>query len=92
MAHLFLWGLLLAPPVAKWCLPNAWLRTPQIDAGFALVVVAGLLVGVGTRMGTGCTSGHGICGLGRLSKRSLVATLMFMLSGFATVFVMRHVV
>lgn len=87
----FLFGLLLAPPVAKLCLPSDWLTTPKIDANFAMVVLAGLLVGVGTRMGTGCTSGHGICGLGRLSTRSLVATLSFMLSGFATVFVLRHV-
>lgn len=87
----FLWGLMLAPPIAKLCLPNNWLTTPTIDASFGTVVVAGLLVGLGTRMGTGCTSGHGICGLGRLSMRSLVATLSFMLSGFATVFVLRHV-
>lgn len=86
----FFLGLLLAPPVAKLCLPTHWLTTPTIDASFAMVWVAGLLVGVGTRMGTGCTSGHGICGLGRLSMRSLVATLSFMLSGFATVFVLRH--
>ena len=55
-----------------------------------LVVVAGLLVGYGTRMGSGCTSGHGVCGLSRLSPRSLVATLSFMGAGFAIVFVMRH--
>jgi uncharacterized membrane protein YedE/YeeE len=56
-----------------------------------LVVVAGLLVGIGTRYASGCTSGHGVCGLSRLSARSLVATLSFMGAGFATVFVMRHV-
>ncbi len=88
----FLLGLLLAPPVAKLCFPSEWLTAPRVDASFAAVVLAGLLVGVGTRMGTGCTSGHGICGLGRLSTRSLVATLSFMLSGFVTVFVLRHVV
>lgn len=86
----FLAGLLLAPPVAKLFVPTDWLTTPTMDASFATVVVAGLLVGMGTRMATGCTSGHGICGLGRLSARSLVATLSFMLSGFATVFVLRH--
>jgi uncharacterized membrane protein YedE/YeeE len=56
------------------------------------VVVAGLLVGFGTRLGSGCTSGHGVCGLSRLSPRSLVATLMFMASGFLTVFVLRHLI
>jgi uncharacterized membrane protein YedE/YeeE len=53
-------------------------------------LVAGLLVGVGTRYGAGCTSGHGVCGISRLSPRSLVATLAFMASGFATVYVLRH--
>ena len=55
-----------------------------------MVVVAGLLVGVGTRYGAGCTSGHGVCGLSRLSPRSLVATLAFMGAGFAIVFIVRH--
>lgn len=87
----FLLGLLLAPPVAKLCFPDAWLGLPSVEASFGWVILAGLLVGLGTRMGTGCTSGHGICGLGRLSTRSLVATVSFMLSGFVTVFVMRHV-
>ena len=63
----------------------------QIDAGYAALVVAGLLVGVGTRYGVGCTSGHGVCGLSRLSLRSLAATATFMGAGFATVFVLRHV-
>jgi uncharacterized membrane protein YedE/YeeE len=63
---------------------------PRIDATPALLVVAGLLVGWGTRYGSGCTSGHGVCGLSRMSPRSLVATLAFMGTGFATVFVMRH--
>ena len=62
----------------------------QIDADYAALVVAGLLVGVGTRYGSGCTSGHGVCGLARLSPRSLVATVAFMVAGFATVFVTRH--
>ena len=62
-----------------------------ISAGPVGLVVAGLLVGVGTRYGAGCTSGHGICGLSRLSPRSLVATLCFMGAGFATVYVLRHV-
>ena len=59
-------------------------------AGYGLLVVAGLLVGIGTRYGSGCTSGHGVCGLSRLSPRSLIATLAFMGTGFGTVFVMRH--
>ena len=62
-----------------------------IDAGWGTVVVAGLLVGVGTRHGSGCTSGHGVCGLSRLSPRSLAATLAFMGAGFAIVFLLRHV-
>jgi hypothetical protein len=56
-----------------------------------MVLVAGLLVGFGTRMGSGCTSGHGVCGLGRLSRRSLVAVLTFMATAAVTVFVVRHV-
>lgn len=63
---------------------------PQIDAGWGLLLLAGLLVGIGTRYGAGCTSGHGVCGLSRLSARSLVATAVFMAAGFATVFVARH--
>jgi len=63
---------------------------PRIDADFGALVLAGLLVGVGTRYGAGCTSGHGVCGLSRLSPRSLVATAAFMVAGFATVFAIRH--
>ena len=62
----------------------------QIDADNGMSILAGLLVGVGTRYGAGCTSGHGVCGLSRLSPRSLVATLVFMGAGFAAVWVMRH--
>ena len=64
----------------------------RIDAGYPALVVAGLLVGIGTRYGSGCTSGHGVCGMSRLSPRSLVATAAFMLAGFVTVFVARHVI
>ena len=64
----------------------------QIDAGYALLVVAGLLVGVGTSYGSGCTSGHGVCGMSRLSPRSIAATAIFMGAGFVTVFLLRHVV
>ncbi len=66
------------------------LPQPRIDASFITLVIAGLLVGVGTRYGSGCTSGHGVCGLSRLSPRSMVATVAFMAAGFATVFVTRH--
>lgn len=80
-------GMLAAPAV--WTLFAAPAKT-QVDASWSAVVIAGLLVGVGTRYGAGCTSGHGVCGLSRLSPRSLVATLAFMAAGFATVFVLRH--
>ena len=63
---------------------------PRIDADFGALVLAGLLVGVGTRYGAGCTSGHGVCGLSRLSPRSLIATAAFMATGFASVFAIRH--
>ena len=63
----------------------------QIDADYPALIAAGLLVGVGTRYGAGCTSGHGVCGLSRLSLRSLAATGAFMGTGFVTVFVLRHV-
>ncbi|WP_233861567.1 YeeE/YedE family protein [Paraburkholderia adhaesiva] len=83
----FLGGLIVAP--ALFTLFSG--QTGRIDAGFDALVVAGLLVGVGTRYAAGCTSGHGVCGLSRLSPRSMVATLSFMGAGFATVFVVRHV-
>ncbi|MDR7379846.1 putative membrane protein YedE/YeeE [Rhodoferax ferrireducens] len=84
----FVLGLVAAPMVYRLF---AALPTLQIDAGYGSLVLAGLLVGVGTRYGAGCTSGHGVCGLSRLSPRSLVATAAFMAAGFATVFVLRHV-
>ncbi|PPE67489.1 YeeE/YedE [Caldimonas caldifontis] len=83
----FLLGLLAAPAV--YALAGT-LPEVRIDAGWGVLVIAGLLVGLGTRYGAGCTSGHGVCGLSRLSPRSLVATLAFMGTGFATVFVVRH--
>jgi uncharacterized membrane protein YedE/YeeE len=63
---------------------------PRIEAGSGMLIVAGLLVGLGTSYGSGCTSGHGVCGLSRLSPRSLVATAAFMVAGMATVFLARH--
>jgi uncharacterized membrane protein YedE/YeeE len=83
-------GLFVSPLVYRALAPQGFISAPRIDAGFGLIVVAGLLVGIGTRYGAGCTSGHGVCGLSRLSPRSLVATLAFMATGFATVFVIRH--
>ena len=85
----FLAGLIGAPLVygAVLTLPEV-----RIDADFPTLIIAGLLVGVGTRYGSGCTSGHGVCGLSRMSPRSLVATVTFMLAGFATVFVVRHLI
>jgi uncharacterized membrane protein YedE/YeeE len=84
-------GLVAAPLVLALFAPAGFPPAPRIEASAALVVAAGLLVGFGTRLGSGCTSGHGVCGLSRLSLRSLVATLAFMGAGFATVFVLRHV-
>ena len=86
---LFLLGLLLAP----WCWRLvAPLPAAAVDVGLAGLVVAGLLVGVGVRMGNGCTSGHGVCGLSRFSLRSLVNVLAFMGTGVITVFVLRHLI
>ncbi|THG81374.1 YeeE/YedE family protein [Pseudomonas sp. A-1] len=86
---LFVGGLLLAP----W-LWQAFAALPAIEmqADVPGLLLAGLLVGFGARLGSGCTSGHGICGLSRLSPRSLIATLCFMGTGFATVFVVRHLI
>jgi len=84
----FLGGMVLAPVL--WQLVSA-LPPMQIEAGYPLLLVAGFLVGISTRYGAGCTSGHGVCGISRLSPRSLVATAAFMASGFATVYVIRHV-
>lgn len=83
----FLLGILAAPLLYRL---YAGPITARIDAGWATVVIAGLMVGVGTRYGSGCTSGHGVCGLSRLSPRSLLATLSFMGAGFVTVFLARH--
>ena len=83
----FIAGLVAAPLLYQLATP---LPTVQIDADTGLLVAAGLLVGLGTRYGSGCTSGHGVCGLSRLSPRSLVATAAFMAAGFATVFIVRH--
>ena len=83
----FVGGMITAPLL--WLLLSS-LPLIQIEASLPMLVVAGLIVGVSTRFGTGCTSGHGVCGISRLSPRSLIATGAFMLSGFATVFIIRH--
>ncbi|MCS6915507.1 MAG: YeeE/YedE family protein [Myxococcales bacterium] len=84
----FVAGLLLAGLAFVWLRPEAFATVGDIPLTTA--ALAGLLVGFGTRTGSGCTSGHGICGLARLSRRSVAATLTFMSTGAATVFVMRH--
>lgn len=94
MKHDVLWrvafvaGLFMAPLIYRLFAP---LPDIQVDADYPLLVLAGLLVGIGTRYGSGCTSGHGICGISRLSPRSIAATASFMASGIITVFIMRHV-
>lgn len=85
----FLAGLIAAAGLYMAFVPGAPL--PRSDFSRGGLIVAGLLVGFGTRMGGGCTSGHGVCGLGRLSMRSLVAVVVFMATAIATTFVIRHV-
>jgi uncharacterized membrane protein YedE/YeeE len=85
----FIAGLILAPLVARgigYALPS-----PQMPANWAVVITAGLLVGFGTRLGGGCTSGHGICGVARFSARSIAATAIFMVTAIVTVAFSRHV-
>jgi uncharacterized membrane protein YedE/YeeE len=84
---LFLLGLVLAPLFYGFAAP---LPELHVDAGSGMLVAAGLLVGLGTRYGAGCTSGHGVCGVARRSPRSLAATGLFVLAGFVTVFLVRH--
>ena len=86
----FMLGLFAAPTVFHAVVPAQFITAPRIDATDWMVVAAGLLVGIGTRYASGCTSGHGVCGLSRLSPRSLLATMSFMGAGFAMVYVMRH--
>ena len=86
----FISGLVVAGAVMRFACPGAFATT--WTAALPIVFVAGLLVGFGTQLGGGCTSGHGVCGISRLSVRSLVATGTFMATGFATVFVVRHLI
>ena len=84
----FVLGLIVSPLIWGffWQLPII-----QIDASNGLLAIAGLVVGISTRVGSGCTSGHGVCGIARFSPRSIVATLAFMATGFLTVYIVRHV-
>jgi uncharacterized protein len=86
----FIIGLIAAPITAA--LLGYTIPTPQMPSSIATIIVAGLLVGFGTRLGNGCTSGHGICGIARLSPRSLVATVIFVGTAMIVVALMRHVV
>lgn len=86
-AFWFIAGLVITPFI------YGYFYQPEIEikANSFVLILAGLLVGFGTRLGTGCTSGHGICGMSRLSKRSIIATAVFMFAGMLTVYVIRHV-
>lgn len=86
----FVAGLIAAPMLLGWICGDSGIGAPQV--GLPWMVLAGLLVGLGTRLGGGCTSGHGVCGIARVSPRSLLATAVFMLFGIATVFVLRHLI
>jgi uncharacterized membrane protein YedE/YeeE len=83
----FVAGLVAAPLALLAALPEI-----RVDASFPALVAAGLLVGIGTRYGGGCTSGHGVCGISRASPRSIAATVAFMAAGFATVYAARHLI
>ena len=84
----FIAGLILAPLLAAWI--GHTMPAPRLPASWAVIIAAGLLVGFGARLGGGCTSGHGICGVARLSARSIAATAIFMVTAIATVAVTRH--
>jgi uncharacterized membrane protein YedE/YeeE len=88
MARTSAWGFIIGLPFGALAIRLATDWEPALFAGWPLLIVAGLLVGFGTRMGSGCTSGHGVCGVSRLSQRSIVATATFMAAGTATVFLM----
>ena len=89
-AAAFIAGLILAP--ICYSIASGAPVAQTVSSNVVLMAVAGLLVGFGTVYGGGCTSGHGVCGLARLSRRSLVATVVFMVAGFATVFILRHLI
>ncbi len=85
----FLFGMILSAGVFIKLFPDSLL--PRTNFPLALLIIGGFLVGFGTRLGNGCTSGHGVCGIARLSVRSMIATLVFMFSGGVSVFIIRHV-
>ena len=87
---MFLLGLICAPFIYGFLAPPLWIVEPKIEANRYTIFIAGLLVGFGTRYGSGCTSGHGVCGLSRLSLRSMLSTFTFMLFGFISVYFVRH--
>ena len=87
----FIAGVVVAPLIATLA-TGALLPSPAMPASLIVIVTAGLLVGFGSRMGGGCTSGHGVCGVARLSARSLVATAVFMITALNTVAIVRHVI
>jgi uncharacterized membrane protein YedE/YeeE len=84
----FVAGLVAAGIALRFVFPAAFATT--WSATLPVIAIAGVIVGFGTQLGSGCTSGHGVCGISRMSPRSLVATVTFMATGFATVFVVRH--
>jgi uncharacterized protein len=85
----FIAGLIAAPMIAGAA--GFPIVSPQMPTNWIIVVIAGLLVGYGTRLGGGCTSGHGVCGIARLSSRSIIATALFMIAAAIVVAIMRHV-
>jgi len=93
---IFITGLPVGTTLGLWIGPMLFSEVPAfrptLDLGPAILVIGGIIVGVGTQLGRGCTSGHGICGLSRLSKRSFTAVLTFLATAALTVFVMRHVI
>jgi uncharacterized membrane protein YedE/YeeE len=86
----FLAGLIIAP--ALYAAAGGHLPPLNVTVSVPLLIAGGFLVGFGTRLGSGCTSGHGVCGMARLSPRSIAATLTFMATGAITVFIMRHLI
>lgn len=91
MARTSAWGFLIGLPLGALAIRFGTGWEPAVFASWPILVLAGLLVGFGTRLGSGCTSGHGVCGVSRLSQRSMVATAAFMTAGIATVFAMSRV-
>lgn len=85
----FIAGLVISPLIFALAAP---VPEVQVEASYPVLLIAGMLVGIGTRYGSGCTSGHGVCGLSRRSPRSMVATIAFMVAGFVTVYIVRHLI